>query len=149
VEKKIEKVFIDEGFGFKVRLLNVPMVKVRGQWTPNINYSELAEVVLHALAHKPSRLTGAEIHFLRQHFGMTLQAFAERFCVSHPAVLKWEKAGTKPTAMNWATEKDIRLSILARLGADAKLVAALYTGLEREARRTSFPVEVDATLVAA
>lgn len=149
MEKKIAKVFVDEGFGFKVRLLNVPMVKVRGQWTPNINYNELAEVVLHALAHKPSRLTGAEVRFIRQHFEMTLQTFAERFCVSHPAVLKWEKSGGRSTAMNWATEKDLRLSILAKLDADPTAVAELYSYLEREATRASNPVEVDATSIAA
>jgi hypothetical protein len=149
MEKKITKVFVDEGFGFKVRLLNVRMIKVRGQWTPNINYNKLAGVVLQALAHKPSRLTGAEIHFIRQHFGMTLQAFAKRFCVSHPAVMKWEKAGIKPTAMSWATEKDLRLFTLSKTGSHPVAVAELYSNLEREAPTHTNPVEIDAGKMAA
>ena len=48
MERKIQKMFIDEGLGFKVRLFNVPMIKVRGSWTPHINYNELAKVVLPA-----------------------------------------------------------------------------------------------------
>ncbi len=37
------------------------MVKVRGVWTPKLNYKQLAETVLSALAFNPSRLTGAEV----------------------------------------------------------------------------------------
>ena len=48
---------------------------------------------------------------------MTLQEFAKRFCVSHVAVIKWERANRVATAMNWTTEKDIRLFILCKLGA--------------------------------
>jgi hypothetical protein len=89
------------------------MVKVRGVWTPKINYNEFAHVVLRVLAHKESRLTGNEIRFIRTYFKMTLQKFAKRFCVTHVAVLKWEKVKNQPTAMNWTTEKDIRLFVLS------------------------------------
>ena len=109
MKTKIQKEFIDTGFGFRVRLLNVPMVQVRGEWTPKINYNELARVVLRELSHQASRLTGDEVRFVRTYFEMTLQNFALRFSVSHAAVLKWEKSEAIPTAMNWATEKDLRL----------------------------------------
>ena len=55
---KIKRVHIDRGFGFPVKLVNVPMVKVRGEWTPAINYNLLAEVVLKELCEKDSNLTG-------------------------------------------------------------------------------------------
>jgi hypothetical protein len=149
MEKKISKVFVDEGFGFPVRLVNVPMVKVRGQWTPNINYNELAKVVLIALAHKPARITGHEVRFIRQHFEMSLQTFAERFCVSHPAVIKWERAGKNATAMAWTTEKDLRLFVLSRLGARPNDLVELYARLEQAAPDKIVPVEIDAKKVAA
>ena len=41
METKVQKRFVDTGFGFPIRLINVPMVKVRGVWTPKINYNEL------------------------------------------------------------------------------------------------------------
>ena len=44
MEIKIQKRLIDTGFGFPIRLINVPMVKVRGVWTPKINYDELAQL---------------------------------------------------------------------------------------------------------
>ena len=130
MEKKTQKVFIDEGFGFKVRILNASMVKMRGEWTPNINYNELAKVVLHALCHKPGRLTGAEVRFIRQHFEMTLQAFANRFCVTHVAVIKWEKSGSKASPVSWSTEKDIRLFLAEKFETKSSEFASFYKTLE-------------------
>src|SRR5579863_765149 len=112
MKTRIEKEMIDTGFGFDVRLRNVPMIQIRGAWTPNINYKALAEAVLLLLSRKESRLTGHEMRFIRTHFEMTLQEFGRRFCVTHAAVLKWEKSKNKNTNMNWTTEKDVRLFIL-------------------------------------
>lgn len=148
MDRKIQKLFIDEGLGFKVRLHNVPMVKVRGAWTPDINYNEFSKVVLLALCHKPARLTGTEVRFIRQQLGMTLQAFAERFCVTHVAVIKWEKAGNKPTVMAWTTEKDLRLFILSKFEPRAAKLAELYAQLEKERHATASGVDVDAKMVA-
>lgn len=144
MERRIQKLFVDEGLGFKVRLHNVPMVKVRGAWTPEINYNVFSKVVLLALSHKPARLTGAEVRFIRQQLEMTLQSFAERFCVTHVAVIKWEKAGNKPTSMAWTTEKDLRLFILSKFSAKPNEIAKLYEELEKERVQNGAAVEVDA-----
>jgi len=149
METKIQKEFIDTGFGFPIRLVNVPMVKVRGAWTPKINYNELSLVILRALAHKRSRLTGNEIKFIRTHFEMTLQEFAKRFCVSHPGVLKWEKTKSQPTAMSWSAEKDIRLFVLTRLEAKAQEFASLYDDLQDLPKGKSEPIHLDAKKLAA
>ncbi|MGH7208151.1 MAG: hypothetical protein ACREIL_02080 [Nitrospiraceae bacterium] len=114
LERKRQPVFVYEGFGFPVELHNVPMLRVRGGWTPDVDYRELSTRLLDALAHKSSRLTGAEVRFIRTCLSMTLQAFGTRFAVSHPAVMKWEDAGSGPTSMAWATEKDIRLELVRR-----------------------------------
>ena len=63
--RKIQPLFEDFGCGFPIVLRNVPMVKVRGVWTPEINYDEFHKAVLRALAHKKSRLTGNQIKFVR------------------------------------------------------------------------------------
>src|SRR4051812_17028063 len=129
METKVQKEFLDYGFGFPVKFINVTMVKVRGVWTPQVQYNRLAKELLHAMAFKPARLTGNEVRFIRQSFEMTLQEFGKRFDVSHVAVLKWEKSGDKMTPMGWSIEKDLRLFILAREGAKAQDVAALYEEL--------------------
>ena len=145
VESKKQKTFTDHGFGFPVMLLNVPMIKVRGKWTPNINYNELTEVVLIMIAKKPVKLTGNEVKFIRQHFEMTLQQFAKRFGVSHPAVVKWEKSEDEPTNMSWSTEKDLRLFILSQLESKPAEFADLYDELEqiKSAQKRILKVDLD------
>jgi hypothetical protein len=144
MQTKVQKRFVDTGFGFPITLLNVPMVKAHGIWTPKIDYNELALVVLRALAHKESRLTGSEIRFIRTYFELTLQTFAKRFCVTHVAALKWEKAHTELTAMSWTTEKDIRLFILSKLAARADELAQLYNKLALLPDRKPVPIHLDA-----
>lgn len=149
METKIQKEFIDTGFGFPVRLMNVPMVKVRGAWTPRVDYNELGRLLVDALSHKPTRLTGNEIHFVRSYFEMTLKEFAARFCVTHAGVIKWEKTKDAPTVMNWTTEKDLRLFILTKLGAGPAKMAKLYAELESLPTRKPVPIHLDAKDIAA
>lgn len=138
---KIQDEYIDEGLGFPVRLLNVPMIKVRGVWTPKINYNALSDIVLNLLALKPARLTGNEIKFIRLSFELTLEAFAQRFDVKHPAVIKWEKSADTPTQMQWSTEKDIRLMISKRFSQDRFLEN--YEKLETKPPRVEKQTLVD------
>ncbi len=150
MKRKIRRSHIDHGFGFPVKLLNVPMTKVRVGWTPAINYNLLAEVVLKELCEKEGRLTGNEVRFIRQHFEMTLQEFAKRFGLTHPGVLKWESQKNRTTGMNWATEKDIRLFALLKLTSKSKEIVDLYTMLEEVMiDGKSIKVEVDARKLAA
>ena len=126
------------------------MAKVRGEWTPAINYNLLAEIVLKELFEKEGRLIGNEVRFIRQHFEMTLQEFAKRFGVTHPGVLKWEGQKNKPTGMNWATEKDIRLFALLKLKSKSKEIVDLYTMLEEGMNDgKNIQVEVDVRKLAA
>jgi hypothetical protein len=144
MERKIQKEYVDEGLGFPVYLINVPMIKIRNEWTPDIDYNRFEIVVLLALANKEGRLTGNEIGFIRQHFKMTLEKFGTRFTVSHPAVKKWEAKGNHPTEMMWATEKDIRLFILDQLHQKATAILKAYKKLEIEAPILSSPIKIEA-----
>lgn len=143
METRVQKQFIDKGFGFPVVLKNVPMIKVRGHWTPYIDYNRLAKDVLRALSTHESRLTGDEVRFVRHSFEMTLQQFAARFDVSHPAVLKWERAGSDPTNMRWTTEKDLRMFIVDSLGANPRVLAETYRRLARPASNRTRRVSMD------
>jgi hypothetical protein len=129
MEKKVQKKYIDNSLGFPVVLLNAPLIKVRGQWALHINYVDYQKTILNLLAHKPARLTGDEVQFIRKFFELTVRAFAERFSVKHPAVLKWESKGSEPTHMGWSTEKDIRLFILDELKEKASELHSLYRSL--------------------
>jgi DNA-binding transcriptional regulator YiaG len=114
LERKTQDRFVYEGFGFPVVLAHVPMVRVRGAWTPDVDLNELSKSLLAALPEKPTRLTGSEVRFIRHSLSMTLEDFAHRFDVTHPAVIKWERCSNQPTSMAWALEKDIRLEVAKR-----------------------------------
>lgn len=148
-EQKIQRSFIDNGFGFPIRLVNVPMIRVRGKWTPNVDYNRLTGVLLKALCEKAVRLTGNEVRFIRQHFEMTLQEFATRFAVSHVAIIKWEKSKDDPTGMNWASEKDLRMFVLSKISGSSDELAHLYQELEQSKAERKQTIEVDAEEVAA
>ena len=136
--RRVQKEFIDHGAGFPVRLCNVPMVKVRGVWTPELDYEKLADAVVKALCFKPVRLTGNEVRFMRLTSTMTLQGFAARFGVTHPSVIKWEKQADEPTRMSWSTEKDIRLFGLLQAEGEMQFLQ-LYRELDRELDREKPP----------
>lgn len=111
--KKIQKSYIDYGFGLPVQIINAPFKKIRGEWVLDLNFKKYERAVLLALAMKPGRLSGNEVRFIRHHFEMDLKKFGIRFGdVAHSAVIKWEKRGDDITKMGWAIEKDIRLAIV-------------------------------------
>lgn len=149
MQTKTHKKYIDHSLGFPVVLLNAPMIKVRGEWALHVNYKEYQETVLRVLAHKPSRLTGHEIQFVRKYFTMTVRAFADQFSIKHTAVLKWEKNGDSPTKMTWSTEKDIRLFVLDELEKQATEFRKLYRSLREVAEETTEPITVDGKNIAA
>lgn len=118
--RKIEKSYLYSGFGFPILLEDVPMVEVRGIWTPEVNYNILQKVVLLALCYQSTSLSGNQIRFIRKYFEMTLDKFAKKFGVTHAAVIKWEKKGDNPAKILEGYEKEIRLFVLDQILSDAK-----------------------------
>ncbi len=143
MKKKTQKTYKDHGFGFPVTLLNVPMTEVRGEWVPTVNQKELQERVLEALVLKQSRLSGNEVKFIRHFSKMTLEQFAERFDVTHPAVLKWERTKNQGTGMSWTTEKDIRLFAFNILEPKAKRFVIVYEQLTSVALEKNVVIKID------
>jgi len=139
---KIQKAYIDYGFGFPVQIINAPLKKIDGEWVLNLNFEKYEKVVLVALAMKPVRLSGNEIKFIRHHFEMDLKSFGKRFGdVAHSAVIKWEKVGDDFTNMNWATEKDIRLAIVDKIRPN--ILRKVYAELEETAPKKSRKIKID------
>ncbi len=148
-KKKIET-FIYQDFGFPIKLINVPMKKIFGEWFLDINLSQLQKNILNLLIHKQARLTGAEIRFIRKYFEMTTTQFGLCFGATHAAVLKWEK---EESLMNPTTELCIRLYVFDRLLIKDKEFRKFYHTVYEEivsphkARRDKIkhiPIEIDA-----
>lgn len=148
MKRKTSARFVYHGFGFPVTLHHVPMVRLRGAWTPDVNYELLERALLRVLAEKPARLSGSEVRFIRLSASMTLQEFAKRFAVTHPAVMKWERAAGGPTGMGWSTEKDIRLDVVSRLKGRPGLFFRIYRALESQPTRKAAGLALDVTSVA-
>ena len=141
-DTKIQKLYVDYGFGFPVKILNAPMRKIRGSWALDLNFEKYEKAALAALAVKPVRLSGNEVKFIRHHFEMTQKRFGNRFGdVAHSAVIKWERAGDKATKMGWAIEKDIRLFIVRETM--PKYLGKVYTDLEESKPERDQNIKID------
>lgn len=149
MKEKKRDTFIYEGLGFPIRLINVPMKKIFGEWTIDINFNALQIAVLNILARKPTSLTGSEIRFIMDYFEMSLRDFAKLFGVTHAAVLKWEKEETK---MNPSTEVYLRLYLLNYLKVSDKEFRKLYLKISPENLIHSvienYPLEIDVDKIA-
>ncbi|MBA2369245.1 MAG: hypothetical protein H0V82_09515 [Candidatus Protochlamydia sp.] len=141
---KIEPKFEYAGLGFPVILQNVPMIEVRGIWTPNIDYNLLQKVVLYALANVPSVLTGNHIRFIRAWLGLTQSEFGNLFGVTHTTIVKWEKSKDHSAKIMLSTEREIRLHILNQLlkrAEDFRIAYRFIHGLQFHTE--SEPIEID------
>lgn len=132
IKSRVALEYIDHSCGFPVALRNVAMHWIQGDWVADIDYALLEKRVAQALACKAERLTGAEVKFLRLYLELTYQKFADLFAVAPQAVMKWEKTGQKPTKMAWTTEKDLRLTMLDRLGVEQEQFVKAFRFLRRE-----------------
>lgn len=99
------------GFGFPIVLANAPTKQVLGKVVPDVNYNELRAILFVALIRKPSRLSGAEIHFLRLHLEMTQDSFAKLLKVERSLVSKWEGKDLRATGMTIHAEIYLRLKL--------------------------------------
>ena len=102
------------GFGFPVVLTNVQTKVVHDEIVPDVDFNELQKLLFIALIRKPSRLSGAEIKFLRLHLEMTQQDFAKLLKIERSLVSKWENKDLKVTGMTVHAEIFLRMK-LARL----------------------------------
>ncbi len=96
IERKKESL-IYKGLGFPIKLIDVPMKKMFGDWVMDIDMTELQLVVLKALASKPGQLTKNELRFIRHFLGLSSVEFGKIFGVTHSAVIQWENGKRNPS----------------------------------------------------
>lgn len=118
IERKIEKEYTSLVFGFPVLMHDMPMIKLCGEWAADVNWNQIEALVLLKLALTRNCLTGSQIRYIRLWAKMTQQAFADKFGITQPAVVKWEKTKDCRAIMNDPIQKQIRLFIVRRLSMD-------------------------------
>lgn len=101
--------------GFPVELIDFPHIVVDGELVPDVNYEKLEELAFSVLPRKPTRLTGAELKFLRHHLGKTQEQFAKWLedSIDSSSISNWEAQDLKPTGMPDSTERSIRSQVIA------------------------------------
>lgn len=144
-----QETILYEGLGFPVLMINVPMVKILGEWTMNINFAELQRIAILTLAKSNKSLSGKEIRAIRHFLNMSTYKLGDALGVSHVAVLSWENAEKK---MNFNTEIALRLQVLNYLKVSDKEFRDTYNQFDRKilAKRTveSALLEIDAEKIA-
>jgi hypothetical protein len=108
--KDIKKeTIIYKGLGFPIKIIDMPLKLVFGEWMMDIDFQKLDVIVLNKLVRKRGRLKGGEIRFIIDFLDMSTREFAKTVGVSHVAVLKWID---EKTHMNICTEIWLRLHLL-------------------------------------
>ncbi len=137
---------IFKGLGFPIKLIDVPMKKMLGEWIMDIDFTVLQLVVLRALVHKTIPLTKDELKFIRKFLGMTTTEFGKVFGVTHVAVLQWENGKRR---LSPPLELCLRFYVLDHLHAKDKEFRNLYhkISLEDLSKKRSekiVPLEINA-----
>jgi len=121
MKKKTVGSHVYYGLGFPIKLRQVEMVKIEGDWHPKIDVRKVADNAIKNLILKKTRLTGNEIKFIRNYFSMSLRDFAAIVVhESHTAVHKWEKRGDKEIKMDPNIEIVLRLFIQSQMSANTE-----------------------------
>lgn len=115
--------FVYKGLGLPIKLINVPMKKVLGEWAIDIDFNKLQLVVLHCLLYKRAPLTGPELRYIRKFLEMSMVDFGKIFGVTHVAVVKWESGKTR---IPLSTDVYVRLYALNYLRVKDKEFRVLY-----------------------
>jgi len=135
--------------GFPVVLVDPPMVTVRGQEVPDVNLRALQEAVFQMLVVKPTRLTGAEVRFVRKFLHLRQADLAELLnMANHTVVSQWESHGDEPAGMEYNTEVVLRLSMATRIGRREDVPELLERGLKKLAPGRGAPLRVPLPLAA-
>lgn len=145
-DKKM-KTLIYKGLGFPIKLIDVPMKKMLGDWVMDIDMTELQLVVLKALVYKSTQLTKEELKFIRHFLHMTTTEFGKIFGVTHSAVVQWENGKRN---LSPSIELCIRLYVLNHLHVKDREFRNLYNKisieqLSQRAERRYPPMKIDAS----
>lgn len=122
--------FVYKGLGLPIKLINVPMKKMLGEWVLDIDFNKLQVAVLHCLLYKSAPLNGGEVRYIRKFLDLSMADFGKVFGITHVAVLKWENGKNQ---IPLPTDVYIRLYTLNFLHAKDREFRHLYNTINPEA----------------
>lgn len=112
-----------EGFGFPVIFDELPAVKVRGELVPDVDFDKYAKPLIeHICARQDVPLSGNQVKFIRNYFGMSLREFAKMLNVTHQSVMRWESRKQSAAQIDVNTEIVVRIIILKKSKVRASII---------------------------
>lgn len=119
---------IFNGLGFPLVLVNAPTKVVFGETVPDIDFDRLERIVFLDLIFKRSRISGAELRFIRHRMGLSQADFAKELNVDRTAVSKWESKDLTSTGMEPNTEAYLR-SKMVRFVSKSRLMLEIVKSI--------------------
>lgn len=120
-----------EGFGFPVIFDELPAVKIRGELIPDVDFDKYAKPLIEDIcARQDMPLSGNQIKFIRNYFGMSLREFAKMLNVTHQSVMRWEDRANATAKIDVHTELVLRLLVLKKNKCRMKTIELLIEKAE-------------------
>lgn len=115
-----------EGFGFPVIFDELPAVKIRGELVPDVDFDKYAKPLIeHICARQDVPLSGNQVKFIRNYFGMSLREFAKMLNVTHQSVMRWEGHLYSAARVDVNTEIVLRLIVVKRLKSKGSFINSI------------------------
>jgi DNA-binding transcriptional regulator YiaG len=136
-------------FGFPILLIDPPMIEFRGESLPAPNVNDLQDTVFRLLLHKPARLTGDELRFIRKSQSLRQADFAKVLhMANHSVVAQWEGKNERPTGMAYNTEVVLRIWMAGQVGEGDRVMDLLQNELRELKPGPGEPLVVELPRVA-
>ena len=111
------KNYLWNGFGFPVIFAELPAVKLRGELIPDVNWTRIGEALIKFICIlQEFPLSGNQVKFIRNSFGMSLREFSKFIGVKHQSLMRWEKRKNHPAGIEAHIEIVLRLKVLRKVG---------------------------------
>ncbi len=120
-----------EGFGFPVIFDELPAVKVRGELVPDVDFDKYAKPLIeHICARQDVPISGNQVKFIRNYFGMSLREFAKMLNVTHQSVMRWEEHLASNAHIDAHTELILRLIVVRRMQSKEVVIKSILSRVE-------------------
>ena len=100
---------IYEALGFPIIIENPRYVEFAGDKVLDVNPEKIMKAAFKAVIHKPARLSGSEVKFLRGYMQMSQEEFAKLIGVERSIISKWQDRKYEFTGMDVPTEVLLRV----------------------------------------
>ena len=93
--KKNIKECVTNILGFKIKLLNVPILMVDGEEVVDVDFDALAEDIFFDFLRSPVRLTGDQLRFMRKHLALRQVEMFDILGLKQSTYSRFEANGNK------------------------------------------------------